>query len=94
MKTLDGMEAEMERCWTERTSARRDVRVELPGIGVIDLDVNLAFVPPDLVMLHAADITASKAAQTLTQTIEKTGTRVRGCRRPKLSKKRPSRAAA
>jgi len=37
---------------------------------------------------------ASNAAHPLTNTIEMTGTRVRGFKRPKLSKNRPSRAAA
>jgi diguanylate cyclase (GGDEF)-like protein/PAS domain S-box-containing protein len=63
LKSVPVIRADVERCWTERSSIRREVRVPLPGHGWVDLDLSLAFVPPDLIMLHAADITASKALQ-------------------------------
>ncbi|MDQ6671641.1 MAG: EAL domain-containing protein [Chloroflexota bacterium] len=63
LRNIEGMQADVERCWAERTSTRREVRVQVPGGGALDLDVSLAFVPPDLIMLHARDITASKALQ-------------------------------
>lgn len=57
--------ADFERCFEERSSFEREIpdTVEMPGRGESIISLKCAFVPPDLVMVHAEDITERKRVE-------------------------------
>jgi len=54
----------LDACFESRSTIRTEYLFEHPHIpGSIEVDLTLAFVPPDLVMVHAEDITARKRGE-------------------------------
>jgi diguanylate cyclase (GGDEF)-like protein len=60
--SIPGLREELERCWSERTKSRTEVSVPLPDGKTLYLALTIAFVPPEGVMVHSEDITATRQA--------------------------------